>query len=123
MQSVKVHRKELLAKLKTNREEHAKEAAEAKANYRAAVARRLSEMLKAAKSDQPLETSVNLPAPHDHTQEYDNAITMVEMSADEVIELTAHDFRQYVLDQWTWRDSSLMANALYSGSAASKLGR
>lgn len=123
MQSVKVRREDLLEKLTANREEHAKEAAEAKENYREAVVKRLSEMLKQAKSGGKLETNVSLPSPQDNTRDYDNAIAMVQMSAEDIIELSAIEFRQYVLDQWAWRDSALLANSLYSGAAASKLAR
>ncbi|HXM03797.1 MAG TPA: hypothetical protein VN939_14390 [Chthoniobacterales bacterium] len=44
-----------------------------------------------------------MPEPVDHTADYDRVISMLEMSAQDLVQVSAEQFDQYVLDNWRWR--------------------
>lgn len=102
MQTVTVQRSVLLDKLITNRKEHRDVFLQAQEKFREAVIARLDVMLADARSGKRVPQYVGLEAPTDHTKDYDRVIAMVDMSVSDTIELTAGDFRQYVMDEWSW---------------------
>lgn len=118
METVKVKKSELLAKLRHNRSEHREIFEEASEAFRQEVIRVLDERLADAKSGKRIRLRIDLTQPMDQTNEYDQAIAMCEMSVDDVIELSYENFRNYVLDRWHWRDQFIAANATYSAKAA-----
>lgn len=114
MNVIKVDRNELLAVLRTNRETHLKDYQEAQAEYRKLVVQELTEMLKQAKArDGKIVRNLKAPEPQSFVASYDTAIRMLEMSVEEVIELTQGEFQQYVEDQWTWRNSFATTTMVY----------
>jgi hypothetical protein len=52
----------------------------------------LDRMLADAKEGRPIQRSVTLTEPSNHTKDYDRVITMLEMSVDETIVLDAGEF-------------------------------
>jgi hypothetical protein len=115
MQSVKIKRSELLEKIKANRAAHVKDYDEAMVGYRQTVFKKLEEALAEIKSGGKIITRLDLVAPVTQAEDYDRAIAMLEMSVDDVIELSAHEFDNYVLDNWSWKNIALTANAMYKG--------
>ena len=55
-----------------------------------------------------------MPEPHDHTDDYDTVIAMLEMCVDEVVEIDMQEFDNYVRDNWQWKANWSASNALYS---------
>jgi hypothetical protein len=43
------------------------------------------------------------------------------MSTDTVVELSEQEFRQYVMDDWSWKHNFLASNAMYSAAATRAL--
>lgn len=117
MNTVKVEKSKLLEVVRANRENHKKIFTEAQENYRTAVIAELDRMLAEAKSGARIRRAVSLVEPIDQTREYDSAIRMLEMSTDDVIELTTSQFNNLVLDDWSWRHQFLASNRLYSKTA------
>ena len=64
-----------------------------------------------------------LQEPQDQTADYDRAIRMMEMSEDEIIEISELDFECYVLDNWAWKKNFLISNMGYSATAAKLAGK
>lgn len=116
MQTVKVKRVALLYKLKENLAEHRGVFEKAQGKFREAVIERLDQMLADARAGKKVRQSVGLTAPSDHTSEYDRAIAMLEMSVDEEITLTSHDFEAYVMDRWAWAAQFGATSAFYGVS-------
>ena len=114
MNEIRVNRSTLLSKLKTNRDAHRDLFLKAQDNYREAVIEELDAMLAEARDGKRIRRSVSLKAPIDQTGEYDRAIAMLEMSVDDVIEVSERDFACYVLDQWTWAMNVAALNSTYS---------
>ena len=101
---VKVNTAELLLELRSNREGHRAEFDEAIVGYRAAVVKHLDRMLEQAKAGKDVNWHVNLPCPKDQTKDYDRVIKMFEMEVAETVDLEEHEFAQYVMDDWSWKD-------------------
>lgn len=118
MNTVKVSKTELLNKLKENRSKHTELYKEAAEGYRNTVIEQLEKNLALAKDGGEIRTAINLQAPQNHTEDYDNIIAQLEMSVDTVIELESHDFQSYVMDKWQWAKAAMFLNSTYA--AASK---
>lgn len=58
-----------------------------------------------------------LTVPVDYRSAYDTTIAMLEWSTDDNITLAADEFRQFVQDQWDWKDGFISSNAAYSSTA------
>lgn len=120
MQTVNIKRDVLLDILKKNRDEHRAIFLEAQKKYREEVITHLDRMLQDARDNKRIRTRVELIEPSDHTVEYERAIRMLELSTDDIIELTEHEFTAYVMDEWTWSRQWALSNAGYSTSAKVK---
>ena len=61
--------------------------------------------------------NISINAPENHRQDYETAIRMFECDIEDTVELNQHEFEMYVLNRWTWVDSFLTSNSLYSAKA------
>lgn len=105
MKTVTVRKSDLLAHLEANRASHRTIFEQAQDIYRKQVVAELDRMLDDARSGRDIRRAILLPEPEDHTEDYDQAILMLDMSVDEEIQLTYEEFRQFVMDQWGWQRS------------------
>jgi hypothetical protein len=118
MQHIKVKKQKLLNILRKNRTAHRKIFLEAQEGFKKAVIEQLEKRLEAARKGQRVDLYIRLNEPVDQTKDYDRAIGMLEMDDNTVILLTELDYKQYVLDDWTWKDQFLHSNAFYSKTAS-----
>jgi hypothetical protein len=102
MNTVKVKREDLLAKVRANRESHRELFLKARANYRKFIIEELDRMLADARAGRQIRRSIDPVQPRDHTGDYDRTIMMLEMSVEDRIILDATQFDQYVRDVWAW---------------------
>lgn len=58
--------------------------------------------------------SFTLDAPRTHENEYEQAIQMLEWEKRPNIELTAGEFRNFVMDEWDWKQKFLVDNQFYT---------
>ena len=114
MQEVKVKRAELLTRIRANMESHRDLFLKAQEGYRARVIEELDRMLQEAKGGKPIRRAVSLAEPQDHTTDYARVVDMLEMSQDDVIEIDAVSFAQYVRDEWAWKRHADHVNTTYS---------
>lgn len=121
MEIVKVKREDLLKTLQKNRTEHREIFLEAIDGYRKAAMKALEDRIREAKANKRVSLHFRLEEPQDQTKQYDRIIKMLEMSVDEVIELTQQEFANYVMDDWSWMDQFLHSNVSYSAKAATKM--
>lgn len=113
MQKVKVKISDLKEKLKTNREGHRALFLKAQEGYRQTVIELLEKTLEEARNHKRIDMRFHLPAPVDQTKDYDRVLAMLEMSVDDEIEITQHEFANYVMDDWAWKDQFMASNQLY----------
>lgn len=116
---IKAKREDVLAKLRENREQHAKIVVEARAGYIEKAKRELTARLDEANSNKVVSLQFGLRLPVDHTNVYDVAIRMLEMHQEGVITLSAEQVRNLIMDEWEWTEEFLGSNSVYSASAAS----
>jgi hypothetical protein len=121
MENVTASKAEVLKALRANRDAHRGIFEEAVAGYRDEVTRQLEDFLDRIKSGQRMRIYLDLPEPLDHTKDYDRAIKMIELSVNDTIELSEMDVKQYVMDDWVWKQQFLASNSSYSATAATQL--
>ena len=116
--TVKVEREKLLDTLRKNRERHAKIVKEAQEGYKTKAIEALRSKLNEFTAGKIAYLQFNLQPPLDQTKQYDTAISMLEWSKDETVELESNEFRKLVMDEWDWMNSFLQSNSMYSTEAA-----
>ena len=120
MERVKVKKSELLEILQANRKKHKEEYKETIRAFRMKAADLFNKEYQKAISGKKFESSVFLSKPESHEKDYDLSIKMIQMSVDDIIELSTGEFNQLVNDEWSWRSSFSTArsySAGYSGSS------
>lgn len=138
---VNVQRTQLLDKLRTNKEKHLAEYAEALAGYKELATEKLKKAYENAKGslEKNLERGlkkisefdpendrysdyltlidsevVELPVPKNYSEEYDAAIDMVFWDTREVLELTHAEFTCFVRDRWDWTSDFIGTTSIYN---------
>lgn len=115
MNTVRIEVSKLLHHLKKNREAHLTEYAESMDGYRDAVIKALSDALKKARKEEDVEHTIRVVRPTNYTDSYDEAISMLEWTTDKEVELDRGQFKQYVQDEWVWKQSFAATSAIYKG--------
>jgi hypothetical protein len=111
---------DVLAALKSNRDRHAKIVAEARVGFAQKAKALLEEALKGVARHNEHGLSLHLPAPVDHTRDYEVAIQMLEMHQSEVILMTQDQVKKYILDRWEWESVFMATNSTYAPSLGEK---
>lgn len=118
MNTVKINKAQLLAKVTANRAQHRELYEEAKVNHRKKVIVEVSKILAAAKAGKKFAHSLSLPPPTNHTASYDRAIAMLKMSVEIEVTITEENFSELVLDNWSWQRGWVASNLSYSSKIA-----
>jgi hypothetical protein len=92
----------------------------AQEGYRIDVVEELDRMLKDARDGKKIQRALSMAEPQDHTKDYDRVIDMLEMSQDEIIEIEAHEFDQYVRDNWAWKAHADALNTMYASKVIAR---
>jgi len=103
MQNVKVEKAELVGRIKANRDVHRQVFEKAMEGYRRAAAEFFNEQWGNALDDRQFAVVFRQPVPEDHSDDYEAALDMLEMSVEDRVTLSAQEFRQYVRDDWGWK--------------------
>ena len=111
MKTITVNKKDLLDKLRENRDGHRATYEEAVEAYRAKAIEVFEQNIREVREGKPVRQYLELPVPEDHTSDYERVIAMLEWDEGEKVELTESEFRQYVQDNWGWAQS-FMANTM-----------
>jgi hypothetical protein len=111
---LQVQKAELLETLKTNLIKHETEYKAARLGYRNALTSKLSDMLSQIEVGKEVETKIDLPKPRNHGSDYTRVIRMLEMSIGDSITINEEQFRQYVMDDWDWRQDFTTTVTRYS---------
>ena len=135
---IELDRKDLLAKLRENKEKHIREYDEAIAAYKDVAKEKLNKALEKArhrleKNHQEMikriddfdveelsdylvlvnEETVQLVKPRNYADKYDAAIDMVSWDVRDTLELSQSEFQCFVRDKWDWSDNFLKMSAMY----------
>lgn len=114
MKTIKVNKNDLLAKLKVNLETHIKDYQEACRGYRAEAVRALDNRVNQLERGETVDVEFHdLEVPKSHEKVYRVVIGMMEMSIEDVIELSTQEFQSYVQDDWDWKADWSFSNQKY----------
>ena len=114
LKDVKVKTTELLAKLRANFARHKEELAADQKAYRSKLRRVLLDELNKLEAGSAEAVHIPVTPPDDHTDDYERAIGMLEMSVDEVVVLTANQFAAFVQDKWHWKTTTILKRMSYT---------
>jgi hypothetical protein len=111
--TITVNKDTLLGVLKHNRESHSDVYEKAFEGYCKLMRTELENRLVDIKASKAIDPFLRHNAPEDHTEDYNDVIEMLEMAVDDEIELTQAQFKQYVKDNWGWKQSWETSNTEY----------
>jgi hypothetical protein len=111
--TINVDKDRLMLALEQNRSKHGAAYEKAKAGYIKVTTEQVKAYLTRLTNGELLERAFLPAPPEDHTGDYDDAIEMMAWAQDQFIELTQAQFKQYVMDDWGWKDQWLMSNTAY----------
>ena len=115
--NIKVDKDRLMLALEQNRSSHTAQYQKARAGYITVTTEQVRGYLNRLLDGELLERAFLPSPPEDHTPDYDDAIEMMAWAQDEFIELTQGQFKQYVMDDWGWKDQWMTSNTAYLDAA------
>jgi hypothetical protein len=115
MRNIKVDKKELITILKDNMNKHVIEHKKALDGYHQEVIEGLTKALEQAKSGEKYIVNILLEKPITYEESYKMIIGMLELDTSEHIELDEREYKQYVVDEWSWTHTLKSVNSSYLG--------
>lgn len=114
LDKVRINKNKLLEKLRENLEKHQAEFKKSLAGWKLEVIEAMTKNLQLAKDDSEFNLNINLDRPYDHSEDYKHVISLLSASEDDIVVISANEFRQYHDDQWRWKGSHTEALMNYS---------
>jgi len=114
---VEVQVDELLEVLRDNRDTHTEQYEMAWKGFSKKMVEVLEENLKHARLGMPERVKVYLDTPTDHSEDYDRAIAMLEMTkraGNDKVVISAKQYTQLVDDDWGWKQQFTHTNSSYT---------
>lgn len=116
MREVRIDKTKLREMIQKNRDEHRDIYEKAMDGYTKAVVSFFESELKKAKKGKHFNSYFPDSVPEDHTDDYDTVLEMLDLSEDDSIKLSNGEFRQYVKDEWGWKQTFTATNSQYLAS-------
>jgi len=113
MKTVKIKKSVLVEVVSRNMQQHREQFEKAFDGYRRECESVLSQNLENLKMNRRHVVRFSEIPPEDHTDDYRRVLAMLDMSVDDVIELTNQEFQQYVQDDWNWKSQWIGSNSKY----------
>lgn len=119
---ITVDRQDLLTKLKEGLEKHKAAFQLADQQYKQAVVEWFKEGLARVEAGDFSETQFRLEfgRPQNHADDFETAISMIEMSVQDQIVLDEKTFKQWVMGKWDWAGTFEMSASAIGGYLSSK---
>lgn len=114
---VNVDKNDLVTILQVNRAKHASDYETAKKGFRKLLVEELEGKLRAAKAGEKVELRFENQSPKSYIEEYDDVIEMLQMATNNEIELTHVQYKQWVKDEWDWKEHWSLSNIAYLSAA------
>lgn len=114
MEVVVVKKDALASTLQENRDKHRAIFEEALEGYKTRSVELLEEHIERIRKGKVERILVSLPVPEDHTDDYNRALTSLEWSIFDEVELSMREFDMYVRDNWTWKGEFTATTSMYN---------
>lgn len=108
-----IEKQRLLDIIRANRTKHNDTYEAAKTAYAEKGVELLKKLIQKLEKGETLRPYLNLPEPENHVDDYDRAIQMLELDSRDTIELNEQEFRQFVQDEWDWKQNWLTSTSSY----------
>lgn len=118
--TIRVETQQLKDILTDNKAKHAESYRLALEGYVDAVKDELTEKLARLNEGKRVEPYSKHREPESHLSDYDDLIGMLSLAMDDMIELDQQEYRQYVNDDWAWKQSWLASNSGYTEAALAR---
>lgn len=122
MRKVTVNKADLREKLLENKADHEADFEITWKKYKSTLLERMNKLFKEARDlepGDPIELGIyDLPMPENHAADYQRAIEMLDWETGDEVVLEEHEFKQFVQDDWNWKNAFQTANVMYAGSAS-----
>jgi len=113
----KIPKKELLTILQENYERHKVIVEEAKAGYLKEALEQAQKAIGALQEGRLVTLAeYSERPPMDYSKAYEHAIRALELTTEEIIEMTMGEFAKLVMDEWDWQQEFLRSSSDYSAS-------
>lgn len=124
MFTITVLKKDLIEKIRQNRDEHRAVFDAAIEGYREFVLEQLEKRIKRLQAGKTIEESFRFVVPEDHTDDYDRVIAMLEMDvgADTIV-LEESLYRMYCDNDWDWARNFAISNSGYTQLKGTNYGK
>jgi len=106
--------KELFEILEKNRDGHRAVFESALEEFKIQAIKAFEQRIDRIKQGDKINLWVDLEEPKDHTQEYDVVLKMLALTIDQEIELNDRQFRQFVMDEWDWKNDFIRTASNYT---------
>jgi hypothetical protein len=116
-----IDKAKLIAILTENRSKHRQVFEAAVEGYRTEAVRLLEDQISRILAGKVRKVYVVLPAPEDHTRDYNRVLRMLELDERSEVLLDESTFAQLVLDEWRWRQEFLGTASTYAGGTVSEV--
>jgi len=113
VKEVRVRTDALRERLAANRKAHLEQFSIAVDGWAKEVTQLMQADIESLQAGKRRKLTVLDAMPDDHTADYDRVLEMLAMSVDEFQTLDLVTFRQYVLDDWTWKGHWSVSTAKY----------
>lgn len=113
MNTVTVNKADLIQTVTENREKHRELFLRAQDVYRERMIAELDRALQEAREGGNIRRAFTLPVPEDHTDDFDNALAMLEWEVGDTVALDEYTFSSLVRNQWGWNASFAASTQQY----------
>lgn len=110
--SISIEREQLIQILSENKDKHVGLFHKAMEGYKKELIRLAEENLARAREGQDPK-SLRHQKPTNYAPQYDRALGMLKLSADEKVTVSAYDYARFVEDDWDWKDQFVAVSAAY----------
>lgn len=115
---VTVNKAQLIAAIRDNREQHRQQFELALEGWHADALERLNKLKQELSKGKRFNVAINLLMPEDHTPDYDLVLKMLTMHLADTVTIPTQEFRQYVMDDWSWKRQWTNSNSAYVAAGA-----
>lgn len=114
MDYITVKKQELLEKLKSNRALHIAEYKTAMEEYQKDLLKELARLTKQVKNGIEINHTINIVRPASYEDSYNTSIEKLEWHSGDMIDLTDHEFAQWVQNRWNWTSQFASTVSFYN---------
>lgn len=106
MKNITIKKQQLMSSIYNNCQRHKLQYQEAVEEYKSAIIKYYKELAEKMAKDPWCRVEYNPPErPRSYVKNYEEVYDMLSYEVNEIVTITADEFRSYVQDEWSWKSS------------------